>query len=93
MATAEEKQSWFDRGIEAAKLMQGPLTSAGEAVSGKAVQREVSEYTEVFTQVALGLHEDVTAAQRNVRVLFVISLLALAVGLAALGVALWTLYS
>lgn len=92
MATSD-KQTWFDRGLEAAKLMREPLTSAGEAVSGKGVQREVSEYTEVFTQVALGLHDDLQAAQRRLQTLTVISVLALLVGLGALGVALWTVLS
>ncbi len=88
-----DKQSWFERGMEAAKLLQEPLSSASEAVGSRGLQREVAEYTEVFTQVTLGMHDDLVAARRWVRRLIFLSLLALAVGLGALGVALWTLIS
>ncbi len=43
-----------------------PLTGASEAITGKGIEQEIAEYSETFTQVALGLHEDLTAASRRI---------------------------
>ena len=43
-----------------------PLTGASEAITGKGIEQGIAEYSETFTQVALGLHEDLTAAPRRI---------------------------
>ena len=58
--------SWRERGREAARRATEPLATAADAISGRGIEKEVAEYSEVFTQVALGLHEDLTAATRRI---------------------------
>ncbi len=65
MAEGQER-SWRERGREAARRATEPLTTAADAISGRGIEKEVAEYSEVFTQVALGLHEDLTAATRQI---------------------------
>ena len=65
MAEGQE-QSWRERGREAARRATEPLTTAADAISGRGIEKEVAQYSEVFTQVALGLHEDLTAATRQI---------------------------
>ena len=64
MAEGQER-SWRERGREAARRATDPLTTAAAAISGRGIEKEVAQYSEVFTQVALGLHEDLTAATRQ----------------------------
>ena len=65
MAEGNE-QSWRERGREAARRATEPLATAADAISGRGIEKEVAQYSEVFTQVALGLHEDLTAATRQI---------------------------
>ena len=65
MAEGQE-QSWRERGKEAARRATEPLTTAADAISGRGIEKEVAQYSEVFTQVALGLHEDLAAATRQI---------------------------
>lgn len=55
------------RGKAAARRVTAPIASATNAVTGKNVEQQLAEYTETFTQVALGLHEDLTAALRRIK--------------------------
>ncbi len=65
MAEGKE-QSWRERGREAARRATEPLATAADAISGRGIEKEVAQYSEVCTQVALGLHEDLTAATRQI---------------------------
>ena len=62
----DEKRSWRDRGKEVARKATRPVSSAADALTGREVERQVAEYSETFTQVVLGLHEDLTAATRRI---------------------------
>lgn len=62
----ENPRSLRRRGADAARRVTDPLASAASALTGKGVEQEVAEYTETFTQVALGLHEDVADLSRRV---------------------------
>ena len=62
----DEPRSWRDRGREVASRATRPVSSAADAVTGREVERQVAEYSETFTQVVLGLHEDLTAATRRI---------------------------
>ena len=82
------------RGKAAARRLTAPIVSATNAVTGKNVEHQVAEYTETFTQVVLGLHEDHAAALRRIDELEtktsnLLGGVALVVALVALGVALW----
>ena len=63
--STDNTRSWRDRGMDAARRATRPVSSAANAVTGKEVERQVAEYSETFTQVVLGLHEDLTAATRR----------------------------
>jgi K+-sensing histidine kinase KdpD len=63
---SNESRSLGSRARDAAKRVTGPLASATRAVTGKDVEQQVAEYTETFTQVALGLHEDLEASSRRI---------------------------
>lgn len=54
---------------EAARRVTKPLKSATDRLTGRAVEQQVAEFSETFTQVALGLHGDLTAANRRIAVL------------------------
>ena len=54
------------RGKAAARRVTAPIVSATNAVTGKNIEHRVAEYTETFTQVVLGLHEDHAAALRRI---------------------------
>ena len=62
----EKPSSLRQRGVRAARRVTDPVKSAAASLTGKSVEEEVSEYTETFTQVALGLHEDMSAMTRRV---------------------------
>ena len=109
----QEPRSLRQRGRDAARRATQPLTSATEAVTGATVERQVAEYSETFTQVVLGLHEDLASASRRIgqlegnasaledrvtsaesaiqsqRYCRPLAIAALALGLVAIGVALW----
>ena len=55
-----------ERGKAVARRVTAPITSATNSVTGKNVEQQVAEYTETFTQVALGIHEDLTSALRRI---------------------------
>ena len=61
-----KSRSLGSRAREASRRVTRPLASATNAVTGKGVEQRVSEYTETFTQVVLGLHEDLSTASRRV---------------------------
>lgn len=61
-----ESRSWRGRGREAARRVTKPISSAADAVTGRGVAQRVAEYSETFTQVALGMHEDMAAASRRI---------------------------
>ena len=63
--TEGQERSWRERGREAARRATEPITTAADALSGRSIEKEVAQYSEVFTRVALGLHEDLTAATRQ----------------------------
>ena len=92
---------------EAARRVTRPLSSASDMLTGRAVEQQVAEFSETFTQVALGLHDDLTAANRRMvdlertvaelkagppgieSRLLLLSIAAVVMSLAAVGVALW----
>jgi hypothetical protein len=65
----EEDKSGDSRTGRLIGRVTSPLTSATGAITGRAVEDEIEEFGETFTQVALGLHRDVTALQRRVAIL------------------------
>lgn len=91
------------------RKVTSPLTGATDAITGRGLEEEVSDYAETFTQVSLGLHRDVTALQRRVSAVEtaakeslssrqehkdrLLTWGALLVATIALGVALWALVS
>jgi hypothetical protein len=54
------------RAKAAARRVTEPLTSAADVMTGRNVEHQIVEYSETFTQVVLGLHEDLTAANRRI---------------------------
>ena len=64
--TDEGSRSIGQRGRAAARRVTQPITSATDALTGRSVERQVAEYSETFTQVVLGLHEDLAAANRRI---------------------------
>lgn len=64
--TDQGSRSNRQRVSDAARRVAEPLTSARDAVTGRGVERQVAEYSETFTHVVLGLHEDLTAANRRI---------------------------
>ena len=63
---SSESRSLGSRVRKAAKRVTEPLASATDAVTGRGVEQRVAEYSETFTQVVLGLHEDMAAATRRI---------------------------
>jgi hypothetical protein len=63
---SSESRSLGSRAREASRRVTGPLASATSAVTGKGVEQRVAEYTETFTQVVLGLHEDLEIVSRRI---------------------------
>ena len=108
--TDEGSRSIGQRGRAAARRVTEPLTSATDILTGRGVERQVAEYSETFTQVVLGLPEDLAAANRRIADLentvaesttqppgsatkqHLPSIAAVAIALAALGVALWAAF-
>ena len=43
-----------------------PVASVTDAVTGRGLEQQVAEYSDTFTQVALGLHDDMAAASRRI---------------------------
>ena len=64
--TDEGSRSLGQRGRAAARRVTQPFNSATDALTGRSVERQVAEYSETFTQVVLGLHEDLAAANRRI---------------------------
>ena len=63
---ADERSSLMDRGKGAVRKVTKPLTDASDLITGRGLEQSVAEYSETFTQVVLGIHEDVTALSRRV---------------------------
>ena len=63
---SSESSSLGSRAREASRRVTGPLASAAVAITGKGVEQRVAEYTETFTQVVQGLHEDLATASRRI---------------------------
>ena len=61
-----ESRNVRQRAMDAARRVTDPLSSAADAVTGRAIEQRVAEYSETFTQVVIDLHEDVTAASRRI---------------------------
>ena len=68
----EGARSMRQRGGDAAKRVTEPLISAADTLTGRRVERQIAEFSETFTQVVLGLHEDLSAANRRIADLEVI---------------------
>jgi hypothetical protein len=64
--TEEEARSIRQRGRAVARRVTEPLNSATDVITGRGVERQVAEYSETFTQVVLGLHEDLATAKRRI---------------------------
>jgi hypothetical protein len=62
----KKPSSLKQRGANAARRVTDPIASGVGAFTGKGIEQEVAAYSETFTQVALGLHEDVAALSRRV---------------------------
>lgn len=60
-----DQPSLLDRGKEALGRAARPVTSAMDSVTGRRLESEVAEYSETFTQVALGMHQDLAAVSRR----------------------------
>ena len=54
------------RAKAAARRVTKPITSASDVMTGRNLEHQIVEYSETFTQVVLGLHEDLTAANRRI---------------------------
>ena len=54
------------RAQAATRRVTGPITSAADVMTGRNLENQIVEYSETFTQVVLGLHEDLTAANRRI---------------------------
>ena len=62
----EEQRSLRGRGKDAVRRITEPVVSAGQTVSGRALEQELAGYSETVTQILLGLHDDLAALQRRV---------------------------
>ena len=61
-----EKQSPGERGRRLARRAGDTLKTATGTLTGQNVEQQVAEYSEVYTQVLLGLHEDLELQRRKV---------------------------
>ena len=61
-----EKQSPGDRGRRLVRRAGDTLKTATGTLTGQNVEQQVAEYSEVYTQVLLGLHEDLKLQREKV---------------------------
>ncbi len=61
-----DERSRKGRGRQTVGRVTAPLTSARNALTGRSLEQKVGEYSETFTHVVLGLHEDMAAASRRI---------------------------
>ena len=61
-----EERSWRDRGKQAMKKAGDSVKGTTSALSGKTLEEQVAQYSELYTQVLLGLHDDLKALERKV---------------------------
>ena len=61
-----EKQSESGRGRRLLRRTGDTLKTATGTLTGQNVEQQVAEYSEVYTQVLLGLHEDLELQRRKV---------------------------
>ena len=64
-----EDSSMRGRGRRAVGRAGKALSSATGTLSGKSVEQQVSEYSELYTQVLLGVHADLQAQARQIEAL------------------------
>ncbi len=60
-----ERQSLRKRGREAVGRLGEAFTSASGTLTGKQIEKDVAEYSELTTQVLLGIHKDLQAQERT----------------------------
>ena len=102
-----ENQSPSERGRRLVRRAGDTLKTATGTLTVQNVEQQVAEYSEVYTQVLLGLHGDMELQRGKVedhdkeidqlkhqiaslRVIRTIAIAALALGLLALGISVWT---
>ena len=60
-----DERSMGDRGRDVARQVSSSLQNVTGAFSGANVERQIAEYSELYTQVLLGLHQDLVAQNRK----------------------------
>ena len=55
-----------DQGDRLINRVTGPISRARRRITGTDVAESIEEYAETFTQVSLGLHDDITAPVRRI---------------------------
>ena len=64
-----EDRSLRGRGRRAVARANEAVSSTAGTLSGKSVEQQVSEYSELYTQVLLGVHADLQAQARQIEAL------------------------
>ena len=62
----DEPRSLRDRVKGLVRRATKPVASVTDAVTGRSLEQQIADYSDTFTQVALGLHDDVAAASRRI---------------------------
>ena len=60
-----EERSLRNKGKEVARRAGARVTAATSTLSGKNIEQQIVEYSELYTQVLLGLHGDLEAQERK----------------------------
>ena len=60
-----EERSMGDKGKQAVRRAGKAVKTATDTLSGKNVEQQIAEYSETYTQVLLGLHQDIEAQNRK----------------------------
>ena len=61
----DERQSMSSKGKQVVKRMNGKVQAATATLSGKNIEQHVAEHSELYTQVLLGLHRDLTTQDKR----------------------------
>ena len=62
-----EERSNLDKGKQVVRRAGKAVTTVTGTLSGKNVEEQIAEYSETYTQVLLGLHQDIEAQGRRLQ--------------------------